>query len=279
MADSAEPDAWQARLDPAEPAAAAAAGVLASPIPPPPALSVVIPAHNESESILELLDEVSRVLTGRIDFEAIVVDDGSTDAMDQRLAAALPARPWLRVLRHRRQSGQSAALLTGVRAARAPWIATLDGDGQNDPADIVKLWAARHETGEDAGFGLIAGYRAKRRDSLAKKLSSRIANRVRGALLADHTPDTGCGLKLFERQAFLDLPHFDHVHRFLPALFLRAGRRVVSVPVNHRPRLRGRSHYGVGNRLWVGIVDLLGVMWLKRRSRLPEGVDELAGKD
>jgi dolichol-phosphate mannosyltransferase len=162
--------------------------------------------------------------------------------------------------------GQSFAILTGVRAARAPWIATLDGDGQNDPADITKLLAAR-EGVAPGGRGplLLAGFRRRRRDSWLKRLSSRVANGVRGRLVGDRTPDTGCGLKLFEREALLALPHFDHMHRFLPALFLRAGGQVVSVEVGHRPRTRGTSHYGMFDRLWVGIVDMIGVMWLIRR--------------
>jgi dolichol-phosphate mannosyltransferase len=209
-------------------------------------------------------------------YEILVVDDGSSDGMDRLLAAEAQRRPALRPLRHRRQSGQSTALATGVRHARAAWVATLDGDGQNDPADIPALWRRAREGGPD-GPRLIAGHRANRRDTLVKRWSSRIANRVRGGLLNDATPDTGCGLKLFDRALFLELPHFDHMHRFLPALAIRAGAPVVSVVVNHRPRHKGRSHYGINNRLWVGIVDLVGVMWLNRRMRLPGGVDPLGG--
>jgi dolichol-phosphate mannosyltransferase len=158
-------------------------------------------------------------------------------------------------------------VVTGVRAASGIWIATLDGDGQNDPADIPALLArARAEP----GCVLIAGHRTTRRDSRVKRVSSRLANRIRVALLHDDTPDTGCGLKLFRRADFLELPAFDHMHRFLPALFIRAGGRVVSVPVNHRPRLRGRSNYGFWDRLWVGIFDLAGVWWLQRRWRRPQ---------
>jgi glycosyltransferase involved in cell wall biosynthesis len=170
------------------------------------------------------------------------------------------------LLRHSARSGQSAAVHSGVRAARAPWIATLDGDGQNDPHDLINLLAARGEPA-NAGVRLFMGNRTTRRDTWLRRLSSRIANGVRGGLLGDGTPDTGCGIKVFERETFLQLPVFDHMHRFLPALFQRAGSRVVSVPVNHRPRTRGRSKYGLHNRLWVGIVDLFGVMWLKARYR------------
>jgi dolichol-phosphate mannosyltransferase len=178
----------------------------------------------------------------------------------------------MRVLRHRRQSGQSTALWTGVRHARAPWIATLDGDGQNDPADIPKLLALALDP--DRKLDLVAGHRVTRKDSATQRLASRIANGVRSRMLRDDTPDTGCGLKVFSRAVFLALPYFDHMHRFLPALVLRSGGRVRSVPVNHRPRQRGRSHYGINNRLWVGLVDIFGVMWLRRRTRLTE-VDEV----
>jgi dolichol-phosphate mannosyltransferase len=202
----------------------------------------------------------------------IFVDDGSTDGTAAALQAARAGGiPELRVIRHERRSGQSAAICTGVRAARAEWIATLDGDGQNDPADIPKLLAARQQ---DSGLRLINGNRTTRRDTRLRRLSSRIANGVRGWLLNDRTPDTGCGIKVFHRETFLDLPRFDHMHRFLPALFQRAGAKIVSVPVSHRPRERGVSKYGLHNRLWVGIVDLFGVMWLIRRKTPRGGVRE-----
>ena len=234
-------------------------------------LSVVIPAHDEAENVGPLVREIAAALgrgaSGAREYEVVVVDDGSDDATSARAREAAGAVPRLEVVRHPAPRGQSYAVLTGVRAARGRWIATLDGDGQNDPADIPRLLAARDATGApgDGGPLLLAGYRKARRDSWLKRVSSRVANGVRGRLLGDSTPDTGCGLKLFEREAFLALPHFDHMHRFLPALFLRAGGRVVSVEVGHRPRTRGRSHYGLFNRLWVGIVDMLGVMWLIRR--------------
>jgi dolichol-phosphate mannosyltransferase len=228
-------------------------------------LSVVIPVRNEAANIAPLVSEIRAALDGRLDYEIVYVDDGSSDgtvAEIERLQRGLPA---LRLVRHRARAGQSAAVRTGVKAARAPWIATLDGDGQNDPADIPRLWAMARET-VDAQHMLIAGRRAKRQDSAMKRCSSRIANGVRRRLLGDDTPDTGCGLKLFARAFYLDLPFFDHQHRFLPALVIREGGRVVSVPVNHRPRERGASNYGTFDRLWVGIVDLFGVMWLKRRA-------------
>jgi dolichol-phosphate mannosyltransferase len=230
-------------------------------------LSVVIPVRNEAENILPLLVEIHAALEGKGEFEVIYVDDGSSDATPARLAEALKAHPRLRVLAHAESCGQSAALVTGFRAARGEWIATLDGDGQNDPADIPKLLAVRDGAGRPANLQLVAGYRKKRQDTWLKRVSSRVANGVRSRLLGDATPDTGCGLKLILRSAVLELPVFDHMHRFLPALFRRQGGAILLVEVNHRPRLRGRSHYGIGNRLWVGIVDLLGVMWLKRRHR------------
>ncbi len=227
-------------------------------------LSVVVPAHNEAENVGPLVREIAAALGGA-DYEIVVVDDGSTDATPERLAELARSQRSLRTVRHPSSRGQSFAIVTGVRAARGAWIATLDGDGQNDPADIVRLVAARDAAPGAAGPLLVTGYRKRRRDTRLKRLSSRVANAVRGRLLGDRTPDTGCGLKLFERDAFLALPHFDHLHRFLPALFLRAGGRVISVEVSHRPRERGRSHYGMWDRLWVGIVDMLGVWWLIRR--------------
>ncbi|MEO8016716.1 MAG: glycosyltransferase family 2 protein [Pseudomonadota bacterium] len=228
--------------------------------------SVVVPVCNEAENVEALAREIDASLNAR-SYEMIFVDDGSTDdtaAILKRLKGSLPA---LRVLSHSFRSGQSAAVASGVRAARAPWVATLDGDGQNDPADIPKLIAAR-DSSAGRGVQLFMGNRkASRKDTAFRKLQSSVANGVRGGLLGDGTPDTGCGIKLFSRDAFLDLPRFDHMHRFLPALFQRQGARVISVPVNHRPRLAGTSKYGMLNRLWVGIVDIAGVMWLRRRYK------------
>jgi len=234
-------------------------------------VSLVIPVHNEEENIEPLLAEIQTALDG-INFEVIYVDDGSTDNTLLRLQNAAKSMPSLRIVRHERSCGQSTAVLTGVRHASAPWIATLDGDGQNDPANIPRM-LAEAKRGKGAGekpLVCVCGYRRTRRDTWLKRLSSRIANRVRSALLKDDTPDTGCGLKVFLREEFLALPYFDHMHRFLPALFLRSGGAIVSVEVNHRERTRGVSKYGLFNRLWVGIVDICGVAWLQRRSRVPK---------
>lgn len=233
-------------------------------------LSVVVPVHNEVENLQPLLDEIEAALGGWCDYEIIYVDDGSMDGTFTRLLELQPKFPRLRVLRHRLGCGQSTALVTGVRAARAPCIVTLDGDGQNDPADIPRLWEAFRTLLRESGDVMVAGYRKRRKDTGWRRFSSRVANAVRGSLLRDQTPDTGCGLKVFSRDLFLTLPYFDHMHRFLPALVQRAGGKVVSVEVNHRPRLRGVSKYGTWHRLWVGMVDLFGVMWLQRRALLPE---------
>jgi len=235
-------------------------------------LSIVIPVRNEAANIGPLVGEIRVALEGRLDYEIIVVDDGSTDRTAETLRGLKSSVTRLRLLRHARRSGQSAAIRSGVRAAQSAWIATLDGDGQNDPADIPRLWELVRQT-PNAPL-MIAGMRQKRRDSAVKRLASRIANRVRARLLDDGTPDTGCGLKLFPRALYLDLPFFDHNHRFLPALILRQGGRVQSIAVNHRPRGGGVSNYRVFDRLWVGIVDLIGVLWLKLRAVNPEVSEE-----
>jgi dolichol-phosphate mannosyltransferase len=238
-------------------------------------LTIVIPVRNEAPNVAPLVGEIRAALDGRVEYEIVYVDDGSSDETAATVLRLARGFPRLRLLRHARSCGQSAAIRTGVRAARAPWIATLDGDGQNDPADIPPLFEIARGA-PPAPPLLVAGHRQRRRDTLLKRLSSRLANGVRRRLLGDGTPDTGCGLKVFRRELFLDLPYFDHCHRFLPALVLREGGRTVSVPVNHRPRARGRSNYGVLDRLWVGISDLLGVMWLQRRARRPELLAEPA---
>jgi len=230
-------------------------------------LTVVIPVYNEVESIAALLDEICGQLDDKLDYAIIVVDDGSTDSTPGVLQTSRQAHARLRILRHRSCCGQSAAIATGVQAASSPWIATLDGDGQNDPADIMTLYRAMDKS-PGAGM-LVTGYRKQRRDDWLKRSSSRIANIVRAAVLRDATPDSACGLKVFARDTFLALPQFDHMHRFLPALVQRQGGKVLSIEVQHRPRRRGVSKYGVHDRLWAGIIDMLGVRWLQRRTRWP----------
>ena len=235
-----------------------------------PDLSVVVPVHNERDNIIPLLSEIASALRGRCDFEIVYVDDCSEDDTLSVLKAAKAQFLELRVMRHVAQSGQSTAVRNGVKAARGAWIATLDGDGQNDPADIPKLIAMRDESYaaiKPPPIKLFAGWRVQRKDSGSKRFASHFANALRSRLLRDDTPDTGCGIKLFERAAFLELPYFDHMHRYLPALMLRAGWQVKSVPVNHRPRGSGVSNYNNLNRALVGIADLRGVAWLIRRSK------------
>ena len=230
-----------------------------------PQLSVVVPVHNEEDNVAPLVGEIVAALRGRIDFEIVYVDDTSKDGTLARLRELQTTVPELRVIRHLSNAGQSTAVRNGVKAARAPWIATLDGDGQNDPADIPKLLAARNAA--SAEIKLFAGWRVDRQDSGSKRWASKWANAIRARMLRDDTPDTGCGIKLFEREAFLDLPYFDHMHRYLPALMQRAGWKTVSVPVNHRHRTAGVSKYNNLNRALVGIRDLRGVAWLIVRSR------------
>ena len=233
-------------------------------------LSVVVPVKNEEDNVAALISEIRTALDGVVDYEIIYVNDGSTDNTAQILKEIQTTTPQLRVIKHARSCGQSTAVRTGVKAARNEWIATLDGDGQNDPADIPKLIAAVTD-----GVELVGGNRRHaRRDVWIKRISSVIANSVRSWMLNDDTPDTGCGLKLFKRDAFLDLPYFDHMHRFLPALIKRRGGKILSVPVNHRQREHGKSNYGTLDRLAVGIVDLFGVAWLQRRAKLPEASEE-----
>jgi dolichol-phosphate mannosyltransferase len=229
-----------------------------------PELSVVVPVYDEAENVADLIAEIEAALAG-IEFEMVFVDDASRDSTLDALRQCQVRHPRLRVLRHATNAGQSTALYHGILAARAPWVVTLDGDGQNDPNDIRRLLAERDALAPNTK--LFAGWRHQRQDSWLKRQSSLIANAVRGTLLGDQTPDTGCGLKLIEREVFLRLPYFSHMHRFLPALVRRAGYEVLSVPVGHRPRTRGQSKYGVWNRLWVGLVDLFGVAWLQRRTR------------
>lgn len=230
-------------------------------------ISIVVPVHDEAENLEPLIAEIDRTLPASCVAEIICVDDGSRDGSSRLLREIAPRHARLRVLTLDRRCGQSAAIRAGVRAARSRWIATLDGDGQNVPADILRLVDARDAAG--TAIGLLVGWRVERKDAGTRRWASWIANAVRARVLRDGTPDTGCGIKLFERDGFLDLPYFDHMHRFLPALMQRAGRGVISVPVRHRPRGAGKSKYGNWQRLRVGVVDLLGVAWLVRRSSTP----------
>jgi dolichol-phosphate mannosyltransferase len=238
-----------------------------------PAVSVVVPVRNEAGNIGTLVAEIGKALDGRWRFEVIYVDDGSSDGTAAELKRLMGLYPWLRSVRHKKSCGQSSAVRSGVAAARAPLVVTLDGDGQNDPAFIPALLQAL-EAGSPR-VGLIAGQRVGRKASGFKKLQSRIANGVRGAVLRDGTRDTGCGLKAFRRDVFLGLPYFDGLHRFLPALVKRDGYQIGYVDVVDRPRASGVSNYGLWDRLWVGILDLAGVWWLiRRKKRIPEIAEE-----
>ncbi len=233
-------------------------------------ISIVVPVHNEADNILSLTEEIVKAMSQAQAYEIIYVDDGSNDDTAAILQHALQQVAALRVIRHEQSCGQSTAIHTGVKAANYPYIATLDGDGQNDPADIPRLYEVFIRQNKNLNhLWMVAGWRNKRHDSAWRLFSSKVANAVRSRLLGDNTPDTGCGLKVFLRDKFLELPYFDHMHRFLPALILRAGGQVISEPVNHRPRMAGYSKYGTLDRLWVGITDLLGVIWLKQRAKLP----------
>ena len=237
-----------------------------------PAVSVVVPVRNEAENVRPLTDEIAAALNGRWRFELVFVNDGSTDGTEAALTALKAERPWLRQVKHETSCGQSAAVRSGVAAARAPLVATLDGDGQNDPSFIPALLTALEQ---GSNIGLVAGQRVGRRSGGFKKLQSRIANGVRAAILRDGTRDTGCGLKAFRRDAFLALPYFDGLHRFLPALFRRDGYAIAYVDVIDRPRRHGVSNYGLWDRLWVGILDLAGVRWLIRRRKNVPKVSEV----
>lgn len=235
----------------------------------PQEISVVVPVKNEQDNVASLIAEIDAALS-KVKHEIIYVNDGSTDATLSTLKQLQKKYKQLRVISHQQSCGQSTAVRTGVKFARYDWVATLDGDGQNNPADIPKLIDAVSE-----GVELVGGNRRlSRRDTFIKRISSVIANTVRSAMLRDDTPDTGCGLKLFQREAFLDLPYFDHMHRFLPALIKRRGGKIVSVHVQHRNREHGKSNYGTIDRLIVGIVDLFGVAWLQRRAKLPRASEE-----
>ena len=239
-----------------------------------PDLSVVVPAYNEAENVENLAAEISAALAG-IAHEMIFIDDASTDDTKSVLIDMKTRFPYLRVLSHRQNSGQSRGVRSGILAARAPIIATLDSDGQNDPADIPKLFAQLTRDDAPESLAMVGGRRAKRIDSAAKKIGSRIGNGVRKRLLKDDADDTGCGLKVFKREAFLRLPYFDHIHRYIPALMIREGYQIEFCDVNHRAREFGESKYTNLGRLKVSIADLRGVIWLRKRARLPGSVDEV----
>jgi dolichol-phosphate mannosyltransferase len=236
-------------------------------------VSIVVPVRNEADNIAPLVAEIGAALDGRWAYEIIYVNDGSTDATAERLASAMKQRPNLRQISHAASAGQSAAVRSGVRAARGAIVATLDGDGQNNPAFLPALISAVEMGGER--ISLAAGQRVGRKDTGFKKIQSRIANSVRKAILHDGTRDTGCGLKAFRREVFLALPYFDGLHRFLPALVRREGYEIAYVDVIDRPRHSGVSNYGFFDRLWIGIMDLAGVWWLIRRKKPTPVVTEV----
>jgi dolichol-phosphate mannosyltransferase len=238
------------------------------------AVSVVVPVKDEAGNAGPLAREIAAALAHEPSFEIVFVDDGSKDTTAAELMALRPALP-LRILSHARNLGQSRAMRTGVRAARGAIVVTLDGDGQNDPADIPKLLSLFRELAPDPDFAMVAGERAKRQDKWSKRAASRLANRIRRAALGDTANDTGCSLKAFKREAYLALPYFDHMHRYLITLLQREGYEVRFVPVGHRPRGSGRSKYGVWDRALAGVYDLFGVRWLKHRFRGPAEIKEL----
>ncbi len=240
--------------------------------PAQPRLSVVIAVYNEAENVASVLDELTTALAGLQPFEVLFIDDGSTDATADTIAALAATHPGLRLLRHDRRCGKTAALRTGIAAARSEWIATMDGDGQNDPADVPGMLALG--LAAPGAPPLVAGIRLRRHDKLSRRLATRFANGLRQAVLADHCPDAGCGLKAFRRDDFLRLPAFEGMHRFLPALFQAYGHPLLCEPVSHRARLRGQSKYTNFGRALVGIGDMLGVIWLRSRTTLPHKVIE-----
>jgi dolichol-phosphate mannosyltransferase len=238
---------------------------LSSPETATVAVSIVVPVRNEQDNLAPLIAEIASALDGRWAYEIVYVNDGSTDATGEKLAELKKRYTQLRQIKHAASAGQSAAVRSGVRAARGAIVATLDGDGQNNPAFLPELIAAVEKGG--GRVGLAAGQRVGRKDTGFKKLQSRVANRVRSTILHDGTRDTGCGLKAFPREVFLAMPYFDGLHRFLPALVRREGHEIAYVEVIDRPRHSGVSNYGFFDRLWIGIMDLAGVWWLIRRKK------------
>jgi dolichol-phosphate mannosyltransferase len=235
---------------------------------------IVIPVHNEAPNVQKLVEEIVTATRENPPQKIIFVDDGSTDGTAREIAMARSNHPGMvSHIRNLRRSGQSTALYNGVLAAQGEWIVTLDGDGQNDPVDIPAVLARLRESVDPRI--LVIGHRVHRADTWIRRRASRIANAVRGRMLDDRSPDTGCGLKGFRREVFLSLPYFDHMHRFMPALIRQVGGEVASIPVHHRPRTAGQSKYGILDRLWVGIVDLFGVAWLARRNRRTEWTREV----
>jgi len=236
-------------------------------------VSIVIPIKNEAENIGGLIDQIQSSCKGVAEFEVIVVDDGSTDGSAAVVKACQKDAANLRLLKHDRSGGQTAAVHSGVLAAHGAIIATLDGDGQNPPAELPNLLAPLIAPEAPSRLGLVAGQRVKRQDTLSKRLASKLANGLRGRLLKDGTRDTGCGLKAFRRDSFLELPYFNHMHRFLPALFRRAGWDIAHVDVSHAARGAGSSNYSNFQRGLVGAVDLVGVLWLLRRRKVAKATE------
>ncbi len=236
-----------------------------------PDLSILVPVYNERGNVEPLVREIHETLADKIAYELILIDDGSNDGSTDEMLDTKRRYQAVRIIRHERRSGKSAALVTGRMAARGSWIQTLDGDGQNDPADVARLWDTLHADGQepDPKLGIVAGVRKRRNDGAFKWVQSRTANAIRSRMLRDGTPDTGCGFKMMRAQAFTDVPFFDGMHRFLPALVRRAGWEVMQFPVEDRPRTAGQSKYGFLGRLGAGIFDLFGVWWLMRRGSFP----------
>jgi dolichol-phosphate mannosyltransferase len=237
-------------------------------------LTVIVPVRDEAGNLRPLMEEIHAALDGVMDYEVVFIDDGSRDGSRAEITAMVKTDPRVRLLVHEKGSGKTRALINGIKAARGPVIVTIDGDRQDDPQDIPKFWAKMTAGGEPDLNLALSGWRTKRKDSKWKWFISRIANRIRAWLLGDNTPDSGCGFKMFPRDAFLELPRFDNMHRFLPALFKKYGCRLDVQEVNHRPRAEGRSKYGTLDRAWASFWDLMGVIWLQRRTRYPKASEE-----